>query len=570
MRIAVVFLLSILFTEFIVIIPIQQAKAQQISFGTPINLSNNAGVSHTPEIAVAGNNVYVVWSDSSSGNFEIFFSRSTDGGATFSSPIVLGQNGRFFSLPQITASGNNVYTVWEGESSGNLEIFYSRSTDGGATFSSPINLSNNIEFSFNPKIAQSGNNIYVIWTEDAMIFFSRSTDGGATFSSPMDLSNGRRLQSGSHIAASGNNVYIAGTGNSGINIYFIRSTDGGATFTSPINLSNNPGTGVLDFPKVTTSGDNVYMVWRDNTAIASGNIEIFFTRSTNGGFTFDIPINLSSSPGGSDPAEIDTSGSSVYVIWRDNLGPSSIYSDILFARSTNNGSNFTTINLSNTTTGDSLFPQMTVFGNNISAVWSEKAAAASAGRPYDPFFSKSKDGGATFTSPIDIGSIPGGARDPRIAESDDGGKVHVVWSENEQEIYYVTNTVSNLPPNCIGAFPNKDILWPADRTMRNITINGVTDPDGDPISIKITNIFQDEPTKVNPGDPSPDGAGIGTDTAEVRAQRLGNGDGRVYYIGFTADDGKGGKCDGEVLVGVPLYPGQTPIPSGRLYDSTKP
>jgi hypothetical protein len=37
----------------------------------------------------------------------------------------------------------------------------------------------------------------------------------------------------------------------------------------------------------------------------------------------------------------------------------------------------------------------------------------------------------------------------------------------------------------------------------------------------------------------PDGAGIATNTAQVRAERLGAGDGRVYHIGFTADDGKG-------------------------------
>ena len=46
--------------------------------------------------------------------------------------------------PQITASGNNVYVVWSDSTTGNADIFFKRSTDGGATFSSPsINLSNN-------------------------------------------------------------------------------------------------------------------------------------------------------------------------------------------------------------------------------------------------------------------------------------------------------------------------------------------------------------------------------------------------------------------------------------------
>ena len=63
-------------------------------------------------------------------------------------------------------------------------------------------------------------------------------------------------------------------------------------------------------------------------------------------------------------------------------------------------------------------------------------------------------------------------------------------------------------------------------------------------------------------------------TAQVRAERVGDpkvpGDGRVYHIGFTADDGKGGICTGTVRVGVPHDQGggATPVNGGALYDST--
>ena len=59
------------------------------------------------------------------------------------------------------------------------------------------------------------------------------------------------------------------------------------------------------------------------------------------------------------------------------------------------------------------------------------------------------------------------------------------------------------------------------------------------ITVNITSIHQDEPTKISPADPSPDGADVGTSTCSGKAERDGNGDGRVYHIGFTADDGKG-------------------------------
>ena len=40
------------------------------------NLSNNRGISECPSIAVSNNNVYVVWEDDTAGNHEIFFTRS--------------------------------------------------------------------------------------------------------------------------------------------------------------------------------------------------------------------------------------------------------------------------------------------------------------------------------------------------------------------------------------------------------------------------------------------------------------------------------------------------------------
>ncbi len=74
------------------------------------------------------------------------------------------------------------------------------------------------------------------------------------------------------------------------------------------------------------------------------------------------------------------------------------------------------------------------------------------------------------------------------------------------------------------------------------------------------------------GDTGPDGRGVGTATAEVRAERAGRGNGRVYHTGFTADDGRGGTCSGEVHVGVPHDQGggAVPVDDGPLYDSTLP
>ncbi len=87
----------------------------------------------------------------------------------------------------------------------------------------------------------------------------------------------------------------------------------------------------------------------------------------------------------------------------------------------------------------------------------------------------------------------------------------------------------------------------------------------------IDSIFQDEAVDApGSGNTSPDGRGVGTSTAEVRAERTAGGNGRVYHIIFTADDGNSGICSGEVLVGVPHDKKDTPIDDGPLFDSTQP
>lgn len=134
----------------------------------------------------------------------------------------------------------------------------------------------------------------------------------------------------------------------------------------------------------------------------------------------------------------------------------------------------------------------------------------------------------------------------------------------------------NHNPDCSNAAPSVATLWPANHKFVPITITGVTDPDGDSVTITIDSIFQDEPVDAKgSGNTAPDGKGVGTDTAEIRAERSGTkkvpGNGRVYHIAFTADDGHGGTCSGTVTVCVPHDQGDDEcVDDGPLYDSTSP
>lgn len=132
------------------------------------------------------------------------------------------------------------------------------------------------------------------------------------------------------------------------------------------------------------------------------------------------------------------------------------------------------------------------------------------------------------------------------------------------------NPLVNNPPDCSAATPSQDSLFPPNHKMNDISINGITDPDGDTVTITIDGITQDEPTPGPGKKNSPDGDGVGTNTAQVRAERLASGDGRVYEITFTADDGNGGTCTGSVQVGVPHNKKSTAVDSGQSFDSTQP
>ena len=86
--------------------------------------------------------------------------------------------------------GDNLHVVWEDNSTGNSEIYYSRSIDGGNSFIEPVNLSNSINDSMDAKIELWGaKSIAVVFSENNDIYYTSSVDGGISFSPPEDLSN---------------------------------------------------------------------------------------------------------------------------------------------------------------------------------------------------------------------------------------------------------------------------------------------------------------------------------------------------------------------------------------------
>jgi hypothetical protein len=137
------------------------------SFGRILNLSNYSGWSINPQIATSqNNNVYVVWTNNVQEKYgKIFFTKGIDNGDNFAEIKNIDNETGSSGYPQIAVSGNNVYLVWHDAKHG---ILFARSTDNGDNFES-LSLSNNyFDKSLYPQIAVSqNNNAYVAWANNA-------------------------------------------------------------------------------------------------------------------------------------------------------------------------------------------------------------------------------------------------------------------------------------------------------------------------------------------------------------------------------------------------------------------
>jgi uncharacterized repeat protein (TIGR01451 family) len=137
---------------------------------------------------------------------------------------------------------------------------------------------------------------------------------------------------------------------------------------------------------------------------------------------------------------------------------------------------------------------------------------------------------------------------------------------------------TNEPPQVIDAEPSIACLWPPSNKLVPVTIMDVNDPNGDQFTITIDGITSDEATATEPGAAgpkfAPDALVIKTtgsdDSAQLRSERSGTKDGRVYQVSFTATDLFGASSSGILQVRVPHDWSEPCVAtdSGQAYDAT--
>jgi len=265
----------------------------------------------------------------------------------------------------------NLYNAWtDFGGPANNDIGFSRSTDGGVTWSSQVNVSSAVNAGshcqgVNINTGTNGE-VYVIFsiydgwpTDETAIGMARSFDGGATFEpATRVINNTRGIRNSSinkdmrknsfpsmAVDISGGeydgNIYIVWTniGVPGVNtgsdadVYMARSEDQGVTWSTPVRVNQDPsGLGRKHwFPWITCDPENgiLSVIFYDDRNVGGGQAEVYCANSNDGGETWedfkvsDISFTPSPIPGLADGymgdyLGINARGGWVFPVWADN------------------------------------------------------------------------------------------------------------------------------------------------------------------------------------------------------------------------------------------------------------
>ncbi len=315
-------------------------------------------------IACRGDTVLAMFSDErNGGNRAVYFSKSPDARQTWGPNVrVIGGTADFeadWASIALDAQGYIYITCRSWESGPEQNVYFTKSTDGGLTFSDSVLVNDTTRLVQQmPSIAvdSSGQKVYIAWEDgfltgggnpDYNIRVSVSTDGGTSFLPSVrvdDTGIDSSWQQKPSIGCSraGDTVYVAWRDErNDRDVYFSRSIDGGQTFEPNIIVNDTAGVPVSSQrdPSIWVSkSGNIFIVWED---LRSGPSDIFFDKSTDGGVSFSQDIKVTDTLWGAADCSITADDSErIYIAWLDNRTYGQTGSDIYFTYSTDTGSTF--------------------------------------------------------------------------------------------------------------------------------------------------------------------------------------------------------------------------------------
>lgn len=346
-------------------------------------------------------NIYIVWAgaDDSLGVSHIWFSKSTDNGANFSTPVrVAGAlAGKQISPSIAVDNSGKAYIVWEDYSEGDADILMS-TYDGnnfGAIKKINTDIGGSLDYDSTPSIVVSNSSdICIVWEHREAssdnypdIYFARSTD----FSAPVVVTynSGRRPSIAVDSAGIAYVVWEDLTG-------FPDPRFQTHIMMSRVDINNiiHPNTEPLNsligtnyharFPSVTVApdGKKVYVVWQraeikspgfENETISSYDIDLAVDNVDTGNVTNYPSIPHSDYPGhfgGFAYPSLASDDNNIYIVWDDQRNGDT--SDIYFSKSSDNGKTFSTDRIVNDETGTwHKKPSIAVSGGKAYVTWTD-------------------------------------------------------------------------------------------------------------------------------------------------------------------------------------------------------
>ena len=269
----------------------------------------------------------------------LFVSRSEDGGQTFSAPVLATAELPVHVLPierpAISADGNGrVAIAWlqMPPDFHGADIWFAVSDDSGQTFGPGIRVTTELEGEVamvEVDLDREGNP-FLTWLNGSKLRFSRSHDGGATFTEPASVGQGACECCQPQIFIMDESLHIAyrslepGNEKGDIrDIVMIHSTDAGETFTPVSRVSDThwylPACPIAG-PSLAVYDDNFYMAWMDGRLEPAGLFsrgDIWLASSGDSGNTFseNVRINTDQEMHHTLPSIAIGPGGRIHIAW---------------------------------------------------------------------------------------------------------------------------------------------------------------------------------------------------------------------------------------------------------------
>jgi hypothetical protein len=253
---------------------------------------------------------------------DVWAARSTDNGATWTAPAPISTSPTQHDWnPVVVAASPGTFVIawgaYQVDPATDQEIYFTRSTDGGLTWSAQAVLNSDAatdlgQFGYQgndtyPSLASDGaGTVVATWNRDGsipwQIFVARSTDGGTTWSDPLEIQSSEpRGNDFPEIAYDGAGTWmIAWSSFEGDyqnrRLRLARSTDAGRSWI-PVPATDLDGTlgGTYVF-RTRIAGEpagNWVVTWESHS-IYGPDTDIFMIQSFDGGLTWKAPRYLNS------------------------------------------------------------------------------------------------------------------------------------------------------------------------------------------------------------------------------------------------------------------------------------